>query len=156
MVVGPKNTYAMKAYTSRYPLSPRYTPASKGYQLICDDNDNEPTLDKRAWAKDKGMGFSRSAPPVWNQWLPVRVRAMVLAGKHLAVCGPPDVLKKGDTAASFEGRMGSEFRIVSAADGKTLSTQKLKEVPIFDGMIVADGRLLICTESGELICMKKK
>ncbi len=156
VVVGPKNTYAMKAYTSRYPLSPRYTPASKGYQLICDDNDNEPTLDKRAWAKDKGMGFSRSAPPVWNQWLPVRVRAMVLAGKHLAVCGPPDVLKKGDTAASFEGRMGSEFRIVSAADGKTLSTQKLKEVPIFDGMIVADGRLLMCTESGELICMKKK
>lgn len=153
VVVGAKNTYALKAFTSRYPLSPKLTPQTKGYLLIADTNDNEPTLDPRAWAKDKGMGFSRGAPPVWHQWLPVRVQAMVLAGKTLVVCGPPDVLKEGDPMAAFEGRMGTELWTISAADGKTIAKLKLKESPIFDGMIVAEDRLYICTETGEIICM---
>jgi len=153
VVVGPENTYALKAFTSRYPLSPKLTPQTKGYLLIVDTNDNEPTLDPRAWAKDKGMGFSRGAPPVWHQWLPVRVQAMVLAGKTLVVCGPPDVVKEGDPMAAFEGRMGTELWTVSATDGKTVAKQKLTESPIFDGMIVAEDRLYICTKTGEIICM---
>jgi outer membrane protein assembly factor BamB len=153
VVVGPKNTYALKAYTSRYPLSPRLNPQTKGYLLIADDNNNEPTLDPRAWAKDKGMGFSRGAEPLWHQWLPVRARAMVLAGKTLVVCGPPDVVKDGDPMAAFEGRMGTELWTISADDGKTIAKLKLSESPIFDGMIVADDRLYLCTENGEIICM---
>ncbi len=153
VVVGPKSTYALKAYTSRYALSPKLRPETKGYLLIADDNDNEPTLDKRAWGKDKGMGFSRGAPPLWHRWLDVRVQAMVLADKQLIVCGPPDALKPGDAMASFEGRMGSELRVLSAVDGKTLSQQKLKEVPIFDGMIAAGGQIYMVTGKSEVICL---
>lgn len=153
LVIGPKNTYALKAYTSRYTLSPKLDPQTKGYLLIADANDNEPTLDPRAWGKDKGMGFSRGAPPVWHQWLPVRVNAMVLAGETLVVCGPPDAVKDGDPMASFEGRMGTELLTISAPDGKTIAKQKLSESPIFDGMIVADDQLYLCTEQGEVICM---
>jgi len=153
LVIGPKNTYALKAYTSRYPLSPKLDPQTKGYLLIADDNGNEPTLDPRAWGKDKGMGFSRGAPPVWHQWLPVRVNAMVLAGETLVVCGPPDAVKAGDPMAAFEGRMGTELWTISAPDGKTIAKQKLDESPIFDGMIVADDQLYLCTEQGEVICM---
>ncbi len=153
LVIGPKNTYALKAYTSRYPLSPKLDPQTKGYLLIADDNDNEPTLDPRAWAKDKGMGFSRGAPPVWHQWLAVRAGAMALAGKTLLVCGPPDVVKEDDPMAAFEGRMGSELWTISAPDGRTIARQKLKESPIFDGMIVGDDQVYMCTERGEVICM---
>ncbi len=153
LVIGPKNTYALKAYTSRYTLSPKLDPQTKGYLLIADDNKNEPTLDPRAWGKDKGMGFSRGAPPQWHQWLPVRVSAMVLAGQTLVVCGPPDIVKDGDPMAAFEGRMGTELWTISALDGKTIAKQKLKESPIFDGMIIADDQLYLCTEQGEVICM---
>jgi outer membrane protein assembly factor BamB len=154
VVIGPKDTYALKAYTSRYTLSPKLDPQTKGYLLIADDNDNEPTMDPRAWGKDKGMGFSRGAPPEWHRWLPVRVLAMVLGGETLVVCGPPDVLKDGDPMAAFEGRMGSELWTLSAADGKTIAKQKLDEMPIFDGMIVADNQLYLCTADGEVVCME--
>jgi outer membrane protein assembly factor BamB len=153
LVIGPENTYALKAYTSRYALSPKLDPQTKGYLLIADDNHNEPTLDPRAWGKDKGMGFSRGAPPKWHQWLPVRVTAMLLAGRTLVVCGPPDVVKEGDPLAAFQGRLGSELWTISAADGKTLVKHHLDEMPIFDGMIVADDRLYLSTESGDVICM---
>ena len=154
LVIGPDTTYALKAFTSRYALSPKYDPESKGYQLVADKNDNEPTLDPRAWGKDKGMGFSRGAPPVWNTWLTVRVQAMVLAGKTLVACGPPDVLKEGDPEAAFRGRAGSELLALSAGDGKVLSRQSMKETPIFDGMISVDGRLFICTQQGDVVCLK--
>jgi len=156
VVIGPKNTYALKAYTSRYPLSPKLDPQTKGYLLVADDNENDPTLDPRAWAKDKGMGFSRGAEPVWHRWLPVRVRAMTLGGNTLVTCGPPDVVKQGDPMAAFEGRLGSELWAFSAADGTVLDQQKLDEVPIFDGMIVAGNRVYLCTEQGAVICMGSK
>jgi hypothetical protein len=121
--------------------------------LITDDNDNEPTLDPRAWGKDKGMGFSRGAPPKWHRWLPIRVKAMVLGGQTLVVCGPPDVVKEGDPLAAFEGRLGSQLWTISAHDGTTMAQQRLDETPIFDGMIVANSQLFLCTEQGEVICM---
>jgi hypothetical protein len=154
VVIGPQHTYALKAYTSRYPLSPKLEPQTKGYLLVADDNDNEPTLDPRAWGKDKGMGFSRGAPPIWHQWLPIRVTSMVLASNKLVVCGPPDLVKEGDPMAAFEGRLGSELWTISAADGTTVSQQKLDEMPLFDGMIAAENRLFMCTDDGAVICME--
>jgi outer membrane protein assembly factor BamB len=153
LVVGPETTYALKAYTSRYPLSPKLDPQTKGYLLIADDNHNEPTLDPRAWGKDKGMGFSRGAPPLWHRWLPVRVNAMVLAGERLIVCGPPDVVQDGDPMAAFEGRLGSRIWTLSATDGQVESRQEIDELPVFDGLIAADDRLFLCTERGDVICM---
>lgn len=153
VVVGPETTYALKAFTSRFPLTPSYTPQTKGYLLIADENDNEPTLDPRAWGKDKGMGFSRGVPPLWHRWVPVRVTAMVLGGDQLIACGPPDVVDEDDPLAAFEGRLGSELWVLSAADGSIISQMKLEETPIFDGMIVADDRLYLCTRAGDVICM---
>jgi outer membrane protein assembly factor BamB len=153
LVIGPKNTYALKAYTSRYALSPRLDPQTKGYLLIADDNENDPTLDPRAWGKDKGMGFSRGAEPVWHQWLPVRVTAMVLAGDTLVVCGPPDVVPEDEPMAAFDGKLGSRLWTISATDGTTIAKHELSETPLFDGMIAASDRLFLCTKAGEVICM---
>jgi hypothetical protein len=78
---------------------------------------------------------------------------MVLGADKLFLCGPPDVVKEGDPMAAFEGRLGSELWSLSAEDGKILSKSKLDEMPIFDGMIVADDRLYLCTDRGDIICM---
>ncbi len=152
VVVGPETTYALKAYTSRYPLSARYDPQTKGYLLIADANDHEPTIHPTAWAKDKGMGFSRVDPPVWHRWLPVRVKAMVLAGDALYVCGPPDKVRDGDPLAAFDGRMGSELWTLKADSGEVVTKTSLADVPSFDAMIAAEGRLLMTTESGSVVC----
>ncbi len=151
VVIGDTLTYALKAYTSRYPLSPSYDPEQKGYLLIADRNENDPVLDPRAWAKDKGMGFSRAAPPVWHHWLPVRVKAMVLAGDTIFVCGPPDKVKASDPLAAFEGRMGGEIWALNAATGEVLNKLKTTDVPAFDAMIAAENRLFMCTPAGKIL-----
>ncbi|MHC4628092.1 MAG: hypothetical protein ACYTDV_14020, partial [Planctomycetota bacterium] len=92
-------------------------------------------------------------PPVWFKWVPVRIRAMVLAGDHLFVAGPPDVVDASDPIAAFEGRRGAVLRVHSAADGGTLAEQKLDAPPVFDGLIAACGRLYMSLEDGTVLCV---
>jgi outer membrane protein assembly factor BamB len=135
LVVGPEKTYAVQAYPSRNLQSPLFTPAAEGYLLFADDNDNEPVIPDYTRGVPKGIGFTRSRPPVWHNWVPVRIRAMVLAGEILFVTGPPDV--------------------IDPDDGKKLAEYKLESPPVFDGMIAASGRLFISTRDGRLLCMVK-
>jgi outer membrane protein assembly factor BamB len=155
LVVGPEKTYALQAYTMRALQSPLFTPGEKGYLLFADRNANEPVLDDKTRETTKGWGFTRKAPPVWHDWVPIRIRGMVLAGDRLFVAGPPDVVDAGDPMAAFEGRKGAVLRVVSAADGKTLAERKLDAPPVFDGLIAAQGRLLMCTTDGKVICFGK-
>jgi hypothetical protein len=126
----------------------------KGYLLTADANDNEPMLDYRSWSRDKGMGFTRAAPPKWHQWVPIRMRSMVLAGRNLFVAGPPDVLDSTDPYAPFEGRKGMILRALDASSGKQLAEYRMDGAPIFDGMSAAGGRLLISLRSGEVVCFE--
>ncbi|MFW6107327.1 MAG: PQQ-binding-like beta-propeller repeat protein [bacterium] len=153
LVVGPQKTYAVQAYPSRNLQSPLFTPSEKGYLLFADRNDNEPVLDPRTRGTTKGWGFTRAEPPVWHQWVPVRIRAMVLAGKHLFIAGPPDAVDPEDPMAAFEGRKGAVLRIHSATDGKTLRELALDAPPVFDGLIAAGGRLYLAGQTGRLTCL---
>lgn len=153
LVVGPDRTYAMQAYPQRITLSPMFTPERSGYLLVADDNENDPILHDKNWGRDKGMGISRQRPPVWSDWVPIRIRAMTLAGEHLFVAGPPDVLDENDPMASFEGRMGGLLRVYNSNAGKHTRQYKLAAPPVFDGIIAADGNLLIATTDGRIICM---
>jgi outer membrane protein assembly factor BamB len=146
-------TYGVQAYPSRNIHSPTFKPGGQGYLLFADDNDNEPVLDDRTRNRDKGMGYTRSAPPRWFQWVPVRVRAMVAAGDTLFVAGPPDVVDADDPYAAFEGRRGAVLWAVSAGDGKKLSELRLEAEPVFDGLIAAEGRLFMTTRDGKLLCL---
>jgi outer membrane protein assembly factor BamB len=102
------------------------------------------------------IGYTRAEPPVWKQWLPVRIRAMVKAGDVLFVAGAPDVFEPEDPYAAFEARKGAQVVAVSARNGKKLAEYKLESPPVFDGMIAADGRLYISTRDGQVLCMGKK
>ena len=81
---------------------------------------------------------------------------MVLGGDQLYLCGPPDVVKEDDPMAAFEGRLGSELWSLSAEDGKIVSKQKLNEMPIFDGMIVAEDRIFVTTVNGKILCFEAR
>ncbi|KPK48417.1 MAG: hypothetical protein AMK72_06985, partial [Planctomycetes bacterium SM23_25] len=153
LVVGPEKTYAVQAYPDRNLQSPLFTPGEKGYLLFADANDNEPVLSDETRETTKGWGFTRQAPPVWHQWVPVRIRAMVLAGRHLFVAGPPDVVDPADPMAAFDGRKGAVLHVHSATDGKRLAEYPLEAPPVFDGLIAAGGKVFIATTDGRLLCM---
>jgi hypothetical protein len=78
---------------------------------------------------------------------------MVLAGQHLFVAGPPDLVDADDPMASFEGRKGALLRAYSATDGKMLAEHRLNAPPIFDGLIATPGRLFVCTTDGHVVCL---
>ena len=99
----------------------------------------------------KGWGFTRAKPPAWFDWVPIRIRAMVLAGQTLFVAGPPDVMEADDPYAAFDGRRGGRLRAVSAADGRQLAELHLDGVPVFDGMAAAGGRLFLVTTGGQVL-----
>jgi hypothetical protein len=155
LVVDDNKTYAVQAFPSRNLQSPLFTPGKDGYLLVADDNDNEPTIPDYTRGVTKGIGFTRKNPPVWFQWVPVRIRAMVAAQDTLFVAGPPDVVDPEDPMAAFEGRKGAVLRALSTTDGTTLAEQKLDAPPVFDGLIAASGRLLMCTTNGHVVCLGK-
>ena len=156
LVVGPKKTYGVQAYTGKDGHSPWFVPGEKGFLLFADRNDNEPVLDHRARNLDKGLGFTRAKGPEWFQYIPVRVNAMVLAGNTLFVAGPPDVLPEDDPHAAYEGREGGLLWAFSADKGEKLAEYKLEQDLIFDSLIAGEGKLFFATRDGSLVCYQNK
>jgi hypothetical protein len=153
LCVGAEKTYAVQAYPRRNLQSPLFTPDKKGYLLLADANDNEPVLPDYTRNVPKGIGFTRSAPPVWFKWVPVRIRAMLATDNALFVAGPPDVLDPDRPMASFEGQRGAVLWVVSKDDGRKLAEYKLDSPPVFDGMAAAAGQLYVSTLDGRVTCM---
>ena len=178
VVFDESTTYAVKYFYRRHQWSPFFTPAEEGYLLFADDNDNQPGwLDKKkapggmlewlpAGAKkdshrrggrgvEKGTGYVRYKPAKWKAMVPLRIRAMVLAGDKLFAAGPPDVVDAKDPLSAFEGRMSSELHVYSTADGKLLKKLPLSSPAAFDGMSAANGKLYLATKDGKVICLGK-
>jgi outer membrane protein assembly factor BamB len=173
-----KTTYALKYFTTRNFHSPMYFPATTGYLLVADTNSAQPYLydgkpgskkpvkwlpevhksqefvyDHPVTRDPRDIGYTRTVKPRWMKYLPIRARAMVATGDKVYVAGPPDVLRKGDELAIFEGRAGGRLRTVAAASGETIQELKLESPPVFDGMIAAYGRIYVATEDGKLHCL---
>ena len=183
IVFDDERTFAVKVFYRRNRHSPMFFPGKEGYLLFADAADNEPILydgqtppkpiewlpqsgyassrggtkiDVKAEGFDKGMGFTRAKPPLWAEWIPVRIRAMVKAGPTLFVAGPPDIFDEADPLAAFENRKGGRLLAVSASDGKKLAELKLDSEPVLDGLIAAEGRLYLATKDGRIVCLGRK
>jgi hypothetical protein len=136
---------------------------------------------KGAGNAEKGAGNAADnniAGPFKVHWQiqspPLLANAMALGGQNLFVAGPPDVadeskmlgflpgaddeinrqLKAQDDA--WRGTLGGLLWVVSAADGRKLAEYKLEAVPVWDGMSVAGGRLLMSLKNGTVVCWEKK
>jgi hypothetical protein len=169
------STFAVKYFYRRVQWSPIFYPADQGYLLFADAIDNEPCLEERGkepraiqWLPkeaysdrhrrggrgvEKGTGYVRATPAKWQKMIPLRVRAMVLAGDRLFAAGLPDVVDPEDPLASFEGRKGAILQVFSAADGALLEQQPLPHPPVFDGIAAAGGKLYISAQGGRLVCL---
>ncbi len=120
-------------------------------------------------AKKKKKGRKPKGGPapklLWADTESLTVRAMVLAADRVVVAGPPNVGKRdpqvlqftneSEALAAFRGEKGVFLRVVSAADGKKLSEQKLPDMPVFDGISAANGCLFISFKNGTLECWGK-
>jgi outer membrane protein assembly factor BamB len=148
-------TCSLKAYTERRGHSPEFQPGG-GYRLMADRNTTLPVLDEMDIGAEKGRGFSRTELPIWSETVPIRAQGMLLAREHLYLVGPPDLVSEQDAYESMIGKRGAVFRVVSTSDGGTLSEFTMEEVPVFDGLIAAAGRLYMSTTNGTLICLGEK
>jgi len=77
---------------------------------------------------------------------------MTTGNEKLIVAGPPDVVPEDDPAAAYDGRIGSLLWTVSKKDGTVIDRQKLDDVPVFDGVIAVDGRLIMSCTEGKVRC----
>ncbi len=174
VVFDDSTTYAVKYFYRRFMWSPLFIPAEHGYLLFADDNNNEPTLDERGkksvaidWLPkeartdryrrggrgvEKGTGYVRRRPAKWQKMIPLRIRAMVLAGNHLFAAGTPDVVDPKDPLAALEGRKGAMLQVFSAKDGSLVKSHSLSSLPAFDGLSAAAGRLYMATRDGKVVC----
>ena len=119
-----------------------FFPETKGYRLFAKNYD--PSQDEAEFKKTKDK---------WSVYIPMRVRAMALAGDKLFIAGPPDVIPEDDPAAAFEGRKGADLWSISASTGEKLAEiQHLDSPPVFDGLIAAHRRLYISTADGAVRC----
>jgi outer membrane protein assembly factor BamB len=103
----------------------------------------------------------------WEMNLPILARAMVKAGDTIYVCGPADIVDEQKVktrspdqleqlrrqAALYAGADGSMIYGVSAEDGTQLFDEKLGFLPVFDGLIAADGNLYMSTVEGTVVCL---
>lgn len=166
-------TYAVKYFYQRFMWSPRFVPEDAGYLLFADDNENQPDLPTNnkdmglKWlpeksytsnyrrggrGSEKGTGYIRREPARWQQFIPVRVRAMAVTDEHLFVVGPPDVVDPQDPTSTFEGRTASLMNVYLKEDGTLIGSRQLEESPAFDGLSVAGACLYLVTQDGKLIC----
>ena len=62
----------------------------------------------------------------------------------------------GDEAeAAYLGKEGAALLLVDAKDGQKLAEYDLESSPVFDGVIAAQGRIIISLENGSLVCFGK-
>ena len=109
----------------------------------------------------------------WTRFVPVFARAMVLANDALIVTGPEDVvdeeyalerlaakdpaihpqLKRQDDI--LEGKEGGKFWVISTKDGSHIAQFDIDALPVWDGMIAANGRVYMATTDGRVLCYGK-
>lgn len=108
--------------------------------------------------------------PKWTADIPVYVRAMVLGGQNLFVVGPPDTIDEESTFRQLtekdpevqqllneqdeilEGRDGSLLLAVNIDTGEVERRLTLAQLPAWDGLAGANGRLFLSTANGRVIC----
>jgi len=136
LVFDKASLYGVHVFTDRIRVRRGRTLGGKGQRLFARDHEAD---------KDR-----------WSVFVPLRVRAMVLAGRKLFIAGPPDIVPAADPLAAIEGRRGAALWTVSAVTGKKLREHKLAAPPVFDGLAAAGGRLYVSLEDGTVLCLSGK
>jgi hypothetical protein len=142
MVFNERTVFGVHVFYKSIRVRRGFFPGTQGYRLFAKNYDPDQNEAEFKKTKDK-----------WSVYIPIRVRAMVLAGDKLFIAGPPDVIPENDPLAAFEGRQGADLWAVSVLTGEKLSEiQHLKSPPVYDGLIAAEGCLYISTADSCVRC----
>jgi hypothetical protein len=159
--------YGRRVYGNLWPVDYVGKDVTQGreYQLFAtkrnpagDDGTAAPARSRRGAKGGKSANPATAAtsvryPMTWKVAVPLKVRAMVLAGDVLYVAGPPDFGPQDtDAIGTWEGKRGAVLAAFSAKDGSNLRQWDLESLPVFDSMIVAGGRLVLSTIDGRVRC----
>jgi len=107
-------------------------------------------------------------PTLWSVEVPILVRAMVKAGDVVFVAGPPDIVDEEQwrkllaqkpevfarQAELFAGKEGGLLWAVSARDGAKIREMKFDFLPVFDGLVAAEGHLYLATTDGKVVRLR--
>ena len=176
MVFDDKQVFAYRSKPLGNMLLPRTT-----YQLYAADRNpkESPAPDPPARAKGKRKRRRRIRRPRFSEHWDVPapgllVNAMVLSKGCLFIAGPPDLADETKMLGflpgaedeinlqlqaqndAWLGKQGALLRAVSPRNGKKLSQYKLDNVPVFDGMAAAEGKLFISLKNGKVVCLGGK
>jgi len=118
---------------------------------------------------DKGSFVQRG----WDTYVPIVTRSMALAGRTLAVAGPPNLINEEyafermaakdkeiqrdleEQDASLNGQRGAKLWFMNVDTGEQAGSADLDSPPVWDGMVVARGRLYVATVDGRVKCFGK-
>ncbi len=130
-----QSAFYVRQFDSLRGLDPSvfFTPGKKGYLLFANN-----------------LNGTRDS---WRTRIPVRIRAMVLAGNQLLVAGSPDKVDPKDPLGAFEGREGGQLWLLDAASGKLVNKYDLDAPPVFNGAAAAAERIYIVDEDGAVTCL---
>ncbi|EDM28118.1 serine/threonine protein kinase related protein [Lentisphaera araneosa HTCC2155] len=104
----------------------------------------------------------------WREIEPeIMVRAIAIANDKLIVAGPADILdeaslygqftaeknqaKLEEQEAAFNGERGGHLWVMDKKSGSHVTKLELNSVPVFDGMAVSHGNILLSQKNGELV-----
>jgi len=107
--------------------------------------------------------------PNWSIDVPILVRAMLVTDDVLIVCGPRDLYDEEAAVAPrsgfstndprlalqqehWEGRHGSILKIIDKNTGREISSLEIDDTPAWEGMIIANGIIIMTTVNGRILC----
>jgi hypothetical protein len=122
----------------------------------------------------KGAGRYRHVQHDWTEDVPLHAYGLVLAGDILFLAGSPkidtsrtrEVLgtlatddydlppELQDATETFMGAKGGLLCAINKRDGAERMQRRLPSIPVFDGLIAANGRLYMSLKNGVVVCMK--
>lgn len=88
----------------------------------------------------------------WNTYMPLTGKCMTLAADVVFVAGAPIEFDADDLSGTYEGRRGGVLWAASTEDGAKLAKYTLDELPAWDGMAAAYGKLFIVDQEGGVAC----
>jgi outer membrane protein assembly factor BamB len=106
---------------------------------------------------------------LWSKTLAIWVRAMFVTEDALYVCGPRDLYdeQQAVTRGSHlittdprlalqqehaEGKHGSILKVFDKETGREISSLEIDDMPSWDGMITAEGNIVMTTVNGQILC----
>ncbi len=142
----------------------------KAKAKAANDDDGDTTVK----AKPAGEPKNSIVEPKWTTDVPIYVRAMVMAGFHLYIVGPPDIIDEevtfqkisekdaevqkllSEQDAAMNGVQGAKLLTVNTETGEIEHTVELDTLPSWDGLAGANGQLFLTTLDGKVMCFGKQ